>query len=163
MGKTGSATYSSGTFTVNGSGSQLTGSSDQMHFVYQPMSGDGTIVARVVTLGGSTYPQAAIMIRETLNPTAIDAYVDYEGGASHFEYRASTGGAETLNSYTTVSSLPYWLKLVRSSNTFYAYISADGVTWTGVGTGQSITMAQNVYVGLAVCSQDNTKLATGHV
>jgi len=160
VGLAGSATYSSGTFTVNGSGLQINGSADQMHFVYQPMSGDGTVVARVVSISGSTYPQAAVMIRETLDPGSINAYLDYQSSAAHFYYRSSTGGSTSLKAYTTVSSLPYWLKLVRSSNTFYAYISADGVSWTQVGSGQTITMAQNVYVGLAVCSQDNTKLAT---
>ena len=37
----GSATYTNGVFTVSGSGQSIGGTSDQMHFVYQPLSGNG--------------------------------------------------------------------------------------------------------------------------
>src|SRR5438128_10301782 len=46
----------------------------------------------------------------------------------------------------------YWLKLVRSGSTFSGYASPDGNTWTQVGSAQTISMAQTVYVGLAVSS-----------
>jgi len=36
----------------------------------------------------------------------------------------------------------------------------DGVTWVQLGASQSITMAQSVYVGLAVNSGSNSALAT---
>src|SRR5207253_1788636 len=42
VGIAGSASYANGTFTVKGSGNQINGTSDQMHFVYQPLSGDET-------------------------------------------------------------------------------------------------------------------------
>jgi len=160
VGVAGSATYASGTFTVKGSGTQISGSADTMHFVYLPISGDGTIVARVVSEQGSTYPQAAVMIRETLDPASKNAYLDYSTSAVHFYYRSSTGGSTNLQGYTSAGSLPYWLKLIRSSGTFYAYASSDGVSWTQIGTGQSITMAQSAYVGIAVCSQANSTLMT---
>jgi hypothetical protein len=48
----------------------------------------------------------------------------------------------------------------RSGNTFSSYTSADGVNWTQRGTSQTITMAQNVYVGLAVNSGTTSGLAT---
>src|SRR5262249_36964756 len=44
----GSGGFSSGVFTVNGSGTDIEGTSDQFHYVYQPIFGDVTIVARVV-------------------------------------------------------------------------------------------------------------------
>src|SRR5262249_55117586 len=47
LGAAGTATYSSGTFTVTSSGRNLGNSSDGFHFVYQPLSGDGTVIARV--------------------------------------------------------------------------------------------------------------------
>ena len=34
---------------MNGSGAGITGAADQMHFAYQPFSGDGTIIARIVS------------------------------------------------------------------------------------------------------------------
>jgi len=158
VGRAGSATYASGIFTVNGSGNAVYYTADQMHFVYQPMSGDGSIVARVVSISGSTYPLAGVMIRETLDPAATNAFLTFGSGNNCFEDRPSTGA--NVASQGCSGTGESWLKLIRSSNVFYAYVSADGVNWTQVGTGQSITMAQNAYIGLVVCSQDNTMLAT---
>ena len=54
-----------GVFTVNGAGGgQLNGgSADAFHFVYQPLSGSGSIVARVVSVPSGA--QAAVMIRQS--------------------------------------------------------------------------------------------------
>jgi hypothetical protein len=38
--------------------------------------------------------------------------------------------------------------------------SADGVNWVQLGTSQTISMAQSVYVGLAVSSRSTSSLAT---
>jgi hypothetical protein len=59
-----------------------------------------------------------------------------------------------------VSGLPYWVKLVRSGSTFSSYASANGVNWVQVGTSRTISMAQNVYFGLAVSANNNSALAT---
>jgi len=151
VGTPGTATYSSGTFTVGGSGEYIGGSADQMHFVYQPLSGDGTIVAQVVSATGGYLPQAGVMIRETLNANATNAFVAYQGSEISYWDRPSTGANTSSQNNETTASLPYWVMLVRSGSTFSGYQSSDGVNWVPVGTPQSITMAQNVYVGLAVC------------
>src|SRR5206468_12966839 len=52
VGTKGSASYANGVFTVQGAGQYLGGTVDAFHFVYQPMSTNGTIIARVTT--GST-------------------------------------------------------------------------------------------------------------
>jgi hypothetical protein len=59
-----------------------------------------------------------------------------------------------------VVTLPYWVKLVRSGSTFTGFASPDGVNWAQVGASQSINMAPNVYVGLAVSSNDTSRLTT---
>jgi hypothetical protein len=58
------------------------------------------------------------------------------------------------------ATLPYWIKLIRSGNVFTMYGSADGVNWVQLGSSQTISMAQNVYVGLAVSSRSTSSLAT---
>ena len=160
VGTPGTATYSNGTFTVAGSGEYIGGPADEMHFVYQPLSGDGTIVAQVVTATGGYLPQAGVMIRETLNASANNAFVAYQGSAISFSDRSSTGNNSQTNE--TTATLPYWVMLVRSQNTFSAYQSSDGVNWVPVGTPQSITMNTNAFVGLAVCgyTSSGTGLAT---
>ena len=161
VGLTGSASYGSGTFTVNGAGVGIAGTSDGFHFAYQPLSGDGTIVARVVNLPLGEYSAAGVMIRETLTPGSTFAYTNYQGiyDGIYFGYRNSTGGSfEESNPKAT--SLPYWVQMVRSGNTFSSFVSMDGVNWTQLGTSQTINMAQNVYVGLAVTSGSTSSLAT---
>jgi hypothetical protein len=158
----GSATFSNGVFTVKASGATIFNNADGMNFVYQPLNGDGTVVARVLTAQGSTFPEVGVMIREALTPGSIHAYVTYEPfpGPSIYLYSRSVTGGSTASQTTPITGLPYWEKLVRSGNTFTGYTSPDGVNWTQVGTTQTITMAQNVYVGLAVSANNNSVLAT---
>jgi len=52
------------------------------------------------------------------------------------------------------------VKLVRSGNTFTSYASSDGSHWTQLGSSQTISMAPNVYVGLAVNSGSSSAQAT---
>src|SRR5207249_6713683 len=49
VGLPGSASYSSPTFTVQGSGGDIWGAADGFHYVYQPINGDAQIVARVTS------------------------------------------------------------------------------------------------------------------
>lgn len=157
VGVAGSAAYSNGAFTVKGSGTGISGTADEMHFVYQSLSGDGTIVARVVSISGG---QAAAMIRETLNANAADGFDVYQSSYFYFYDRASTGASATEQGSGIYHGLPYWVKVVRSGSTFSASASPDGATWTQLGSNQTITMAQNVYIGLGVSSQNNSSLAT---
>jgi regulation of enolase protein 1 (concanavalin A-like superfamily) len=158
----GSASYANGIFTVNASGQWIWSVADGMNFVYQPLSGDGTIVARVLSAQGSIYPEAGVMIRESLTTGSAHAYVTYEPypGPSIYFYTRATTDASTSSQNTAVNGLPYWVKLVRSGSSFSGYVSTDGVNWVQVGTTQSISMAQNVYIGLAVSANNNSILAT---
>ncbi len=155
----GTATYSNGVYTVTGSGSGILGSADAMHFVYTPLSGNGTIVARITGLSGTSGAQAGVMIRETLNPGATMAYAEYRAGYVYFGYRATTGGSTSTSSESS-EWLPYWVEIVRSGSSFSSYVSLDGVNWAQVGSTETINMATNVYIGLAVSSDSTTASAT---
>ena len=48
------------------------------------------------------------------------------------------------------------MRVVRSGSTFTGYKSSDGVNWTQAGTSQTITMAQNANMGLAVAGNTST-------
>lgn len=161
VGPAGSATYSAGTFTLNGAGGGTWGTSDQFHFVYQPLPGDGTIIARIATAQNGTYPTAGVMIRESLDPAATNAQVIFGAGNNIFYMleRASTGGSTSYQGYA--AGLPNWVKLIRSGNLFNGYESSDGINWNQVGSTQTINMAQNVYVGLITYSYDNQHLSVG--
>ena len=58
-----------------------------------------------------------------------------------------------------MSTAPRWVKLQRNGDLFSAYESADGVTWTLVGT-ETIPMGTTVFAGLAVTSHTTGASAT---
>ena len=162
VGVAGTASYVNGTFTVQASGQQVWGTADGMNYLYQPLSGDGTIVARVVSSQGSSSSRSAgVMIRETLNAGSTNAYMIYSGNSyNYLTYRASTGAGSADQQSSSAATLPSWVKLVRSGSTFTGYASTDGVNWVQVGSSQTISMAQNVYIGVALSSDNNASLAT---
>jgi hypothetical protein len=132
--------------------------------VYQPLSGDGTIVARVVSAQGGGSQEAGAMIRETLDPGASNAQMFYYASSAGFNLteRTSTGATSDgyFSAYGVSVSPPYWVKLTRSGSTFSGYVSFNGVTWTQVSSSETISMAQSVYVGLFVSNRNTGSLAT---
>jgi regulation of enolase protein 1 (concanavalin A-like superfamily) len=160
VGLAGSASYANGTFTVAGAGQgTFFTASDAFHFVYQPLSGDGTMVARVVSVQGSSSAQAGIMIRETLNADANHVFLFNYSSSSYLTERTVTGASSTYQPLGS-AALPYWIKLARSGNVFTMYGSLDGLNWTPLGTSQTVSMAQSVYVGLAVSNRTTSASAT---
>jgi len=160
VGACGGSYCSSGTFTVCGSGSDIWGSSDAFQYACQPASGDCSIVARVTGVQGTDpWAKAGVMIRESLNNTSThcSAFITPGNGVAH-ECRTSTGGS-SLNVNNTSCAAPYWVKAVRSGNTFSTYCSPNGSSWTLVGS-QTITMGVNVYIGLAVTSHTDGTVCT---
>jgi len=118
-------------------------------------------VARVVSLQNiDAWSKAGVMIRETLNANSANAFVAVTpSNGVTFQYRSTTGGASANNS-TAGFTAPYWIRLVRSGNTFTGYRSSNGVSWTQQGTATAISMASTVYVGLAVTAHNSSSLCT---
>jgi len=156
----------SGTYTITGSGADIWGSSDQFHYGYVQITGDATIVARVVDngTGSNNWAKGGVMIRETLDADSkhmIMALTGSEGGGIAFQGRPVTG--ERSNSFhgDITAAPPHWVKLTREGNTITAYHSADGVTWElftctspdGAQTNPiDVEMADPVLIGLFVTS-----------
>ncbi len=159
-GLAGSAGYSAGVFAVSGSGADIEDVSDQFHYVYQTLSGDGTIQARVATLQNTdAWAKAGVMIRETAAAGSKHAMMAVTpGNGSVFQRRTTTGGSTTTTFGPAVAA-PYWVRVVRSGSTFSGYVSGDGVGWTLVGS-STISMATSVLVGLPVTSHNNSLICT---
>jgi regulation of enolase protein 1 (concanavalin A-like superfamily) len=150
----GSAIYSSGTFTVGAAGADIWGTADQFRFVYRTLSGDGEIIARVASLQNTDpWAKAGVMIRETLTPGSRNAFVGVTPASGlTYQRRATTGGTST--STTGIAGVaPYWVRLVRTGSTFSAYRSTTGTSWTLIGS-DTIAMAATVQVGLATTSHN---------
>lgn len=162
VGLAGSASYSSGTFTISGSGADIWNAGDQFNYAYQSVSGDQTVIARVVSENGTaSYAKAGVMIRESLATNSVEASVllTPTNGVA-MEIRPSTG-ATSINVVNWVKGPvpPQWVKLSRSGSTFIAFYSNDGSTWTQFAS-TNVTMATGAIAGLAVTSHDNTSLNT---
>lgn len=156
---TGSATYSGGTFTITGSGADIYNNSDEFRFVYVQLDGDGEIRAKVRSIQNThEWAKAGVMIRETLASNSKHAMMFMAAGTGRgLKYRASTGGITDFIP-SSQASTPGWIKLRRAGNTFTAYASADGVSWSPSGT-INIAMAAKVYMGFAVTSHNDGTLA----
>jgi WD40 repeat protein len=157
-----------GLYTVTGAGADIWGPSDQFHYVYKRLSGNGYIQAKVLSLANTGDPnatnawaKAGVMIRETLDADSIFAAVFVTGGQGcHFQARRITGEEAIADSWgendvdtdeQNAIVAPYWIKLERAGDTFNGYYSADGSTWTKVAwSPQMIPMSQDVYIGLAL-------------
>lgn len=158
-GEAGSVRESNGMFLVKGSGSDVWGTKDEFRFVYKKLSGSGTITTKVESVQKtSASAKAGIMIRESLagNSKYAFAFVTPSQGTA-FQQRTTTGGSAAGVGGTTGLTAPYWLRLTRSGDFISASQSVDGVTWTGLGS-TTISMTNDVWVGMAVCSVDNTTL-----
>ncbi|MET0263773.1 MAG: cellulase family glycosylhydrolase [Rariglobus sp.] len=161
----GSFSQSGSTFTVQGSGADIWSLADEFHYAYQPVSGDCTLTARVLT---HTLPNsrslAGVMIRETLAAGSKHAFVSVSNGWVDMSYRTTTGGASGHVGGVSGISLPYWVRIVRSGNTVKAYRSTDNAgapaSWTQLGATVNLTLTPSVHVGLAVCSHIDGTLST---
>ena len=159
VGIAGSAGHNNGTFTISASGSDIWNTADAFRYVYQPVNGNVEIRARVTGITNTNaWAKAGVMIRETLNSNSKHAMVVVTpGNGVAFQRRTSTGGSSTHTAST--GAVPYWVRLVRSGNTFTAYRSSTGTTWTQIAS-VSISMTANVFVGLPVTSHNNSALCT---
>jgi regulation of enolase protein 1 (concanavalin A-like superfamily) len=156
----GSASESGGTFTVRGAGEDISDTSDQFHFVYQPVMGDIDIVARVASLQATDgWSKAGVMIREALTGPAAHASMFATGSKGWALQRRLSAGGSSYSTPGDAGDAPGWVRLVREGNLFSAYQSQDGSQWTLVGT-DTISMPAIVYVGLAVTSHNTAAIAT---
>ena len=158
VGIAGSATYTNGNFTVKGAGADIWGTADAFNYVYQTMSGDAEIVAKVNSVQNTdVWAKAGVMIRETLttgSEQALMAITSANGAA--FQRRVSTGGVSTHTAGASVTA-PYWVRLTRKGNVLTGYSSTDGLSWTLVGS-DTISMVPSIFVGLAVTSHTTAAL-----
>ena len=154
VGLSGAAAFApdTSTYTVSGAGADIWGTADAFRYVYQPLTGDGAIVARVVSVQNTNaWVKAGVMIRADLTPGAAQAMMMVTPGkGNNFQRRLVAGGVSTSTAGAVVTA-PYWVKLTRSGNTVTAAQSADGVVWTTVGT-ETMALPGSVLVGLAVSS-----------
>lgn len=158
---TGSASQTSGTYTVVGSGADIASTADEFRYVYQAASGDCSAQARVVSVQNTaTDAKAGVMIREsTAANSAFAAVYITPGVGVVFQRRTSTGGS-TASTVVAGVTAPRYVRIVRTGNSFTAFYSSNGSSWTQVGSAVTISMATATQLGLCVTSHLDGTLCT---
>ena len=161
VGVGGSSTNSGGTVTVRGGGADVWGTADAFQYAYRPLTGNGTIVARVAAISGSdAWTKVGVMIRASVDAGAAHAFMIVSAGRGlAFQRRTANGGITTHTDGGT-GSAPGWVRLARAGNLVTASTSSNGTTWTTVGE-DTIALPTTALVGLAVTSHTTSAIATG--
>jgi len=158
----GSASYSNGVWSVAGGGTDIWNTSDQFNFLTNALNGDGAVIARVISQTATDpWAQAGIMIRNAISSNApeVSLSITPSNGVA-FRYRYVASGP-TYQVYQTGITTPEWIRLSRSANTFIASYSTDGISWTQLGTPQTVSMSTAVLAGLSVTAHNNLLISTG--
>jgi regulation of enolase protein 1 (concanavalin A-like superfamily) len=159
VGATGSFGLTNGVFTIQGSGADIWNSADGFRYVFQSLTGNCSITARVLNMQDTAgWAKAGVMIRETLDTASqyVINFMSPENGTA-LQQRSGTGSSASGVTGNTGLAAPYWVRLVRTNDTFTSFISSDGTNWTQSGA-TTVAMNGNVYAGLAVCSANDGTL-----
>ena len=158
----GSDSLSNGVWTIAGSGSDIGGTADQFHFVWQPLTGDGGISAHVLAqTNTNSRARAGVMLRQSTDPSApfYALVVTPQQGIFVLDRTSHGGGVHTL--LNLAGTAPAYLQVLRSGNTFTAYTSSDGSTWTPIpGSSVVLSPTGTWLAGMAVTSHTTSKVNT---
>lgn len=148
------ANEANGTFTVKASSRDMYEPGqkiDNFQYACQALEGDGEVKARIASLSaGTREPKAGVMLRATLDKDSPSAAVLVcTPGGVRLMSRSSKGGASAASKGLPAKA-PYWVKIVRSGGVITGFTSADGETWTPVGSELKIDLPAKLYAGLAV-------------
>ena len=151
---------SSNEYQVTGGGANMWGEKDAFQYLWKQDSGDFSLTTRIRWIGDgkNAHRKAGWMIRQSLAPDSpyADAVVHGDGLTS-LQFRKTKGGpTEEIQSPI---SAPAFLTFERIGEVFSLYISEDGQLFQPVGS-VSVALEDPVYVGLAVCSHDDTTTET---
>ncbi len=160
----GGQSLSGSTWTVQGSG-DIYGSSDQFHFVWQSVAGDGGVTARVITqtTTASPYAKAGVMLRQDTSAGAPFYYAFVaSSGFVDVLYRPTPGAAAV--DVGGFGGAPVYLKVARVGNAYTAYTSSDGLSWAAAPNSTvTLTLSGTLLGGLAVASSNVNALETATI
>lgn len=161
------ASYANGVWTVTGLGNGVwNDTTDDCQFVYQTMTGDCAMVAKVTscTYSGSNNGKAGLMIRDTLtgafskrawtgivpaSPTKFEAHM--RGWTENW---GGTGRDD--RSHDLPPGIPYWLKIERKGGLITTFSSQDGTSWAALLSSYYGNLPSTLNIGLFVCSGNTT-------
>ena len=142
-------------FTIGAGAVNNSPGGDNIAFIEQQLCGDFEISVQVLSITPNCY--AGLMARESGMPGSkmVGVYSNHSS-VVRVESRSFTNGPKAINFFQKPA--PYWLKLVRQGNWFFAYYSFNGVNYSIV-TVQQLSMNSCLEVGLAAFSNITGSMA----
>ena len=167
-------TCDNSTIELVGTGLDIWGNADQGYWAYRPVSGDFDARVRLDSLslptnaGPALVAKGGLIVRETTaggSPTLHLLANPLPPGRNLAEAGRRTavdGATASWGTNQTALTMPQWLRLVRSGNTFTGYRSPNGVDWV-LFANTTQTLPAGLELGLAVTSHTNsaTHFTTG--
>ncbi|MFI0900924.1 ABC transporter permease subunit [Streptomyces sp. NPDC020983] len=141
---------------------------DALTLVHRPLTGDGSVTARITSLTGRYAPQghaspdsaggglasgvqpwakAGVIVKDGTEPGSAYAAVALTGAHGirlQYDYTHDTAGMPGRATAAT----PRWVRLTRSGDTLTGYDSADGTHWTRIGAARLPGLPDTVQIGL---------------
>jgi len=166
---------SNGDLSVAGAGSDIWGTADSFHYVYQPIR-DGWISATVESEGNTNaFAKAGVMMRQTLDPGSPEVILDVKpDGGLEFMLRSAQGGETVFLGGGSVPVMPTTDNKVTVGIRLFIARSGDFVSamqCSPVGPGgefcQTIGFTRAfptgpAFAGVAVTSHDPSVLNEAH-
>jgi hypothetical protein len=152
------------TLTPPAGASLIAGTSDAFVLAEQTRSTAGDVIsAQITQLVGDTSAEFVIMARQDLTAgSAYYAIAVNRSGAISIRARATAGGATGISFHGETIPFGSYLKIVHNDKdspgtdllpTTRGYYSLDGVKWTAIGSGGSVSInPSSYYLGFAVVS-----------
>lgn len=150
-----------GTWSVSGSGSDIWGGWDHMHYLHFNRTSDVTVTCLVKSFTGSTagWRKGGIMFREHIGPRSPHSMIQLTGyGIAHQSRQFENWHMINVNENYSTENV--WLQLVKVGNTITSYMKRDGEYDFLQFNSVEVDLGDSFLVGLALTSHDNTKLAT---
>lgn len=155
---------STGEYSLSGAGGEISGKADSFQYLWKRVTGDLTVNAEARFNGatGSERSQAALMVRQSLDPdAAYAAAVIYGDGRSMVQYRVDRGASSRssdLPGYANMAGMVH-MSIRRNGDSFTVAVGRMGKMGGPIPVGTPITVTMNgpVFVGLAVSSPNDLK------
>jgi TolB protein len=143
------------TYTVTASGENVWFSSDNFHFAWIKVGGDGIIQADISFVGKGVNPhrKALLMVRQSLDADSPYADIALHGnGMTALQIRDEKGGL-TRETQAAVWS-PKSLRIEKHGDFFTMWLAGEDGQFHFAGGSQRLQLSQPLYVGIGMCSHE---------
>jgi hypothetical protein len=157
----GASSQSKGIVTLTGSGADIWHQSDGFHFVFKPLTADGSLTAEILNIQNTAeWAKAGVMVREATNADSAFALASLRAdGQAQFIWRKAAGAEAESAELSGGPGYPKWVKIVRAGDSFSAFYKLNAADqWLSMGAAQTLRMSPNVQMGLIVCSHNDGTL-----